>query len=128
MNDDDLFKIVSKPIWNPSAITGMNPIVMVDALHDASSYTVANTSSPPPSIIAGKMISVVEEIDHQVWESRDPKQIKMAMVSKIAEQLITSKMVEFTSEQDPMNNKVKIRARLFVTPDDQVRILRKAGY
>lgn len=93
-----------------------------------TSVPICNTSSQPASTIQGKMISVIEQIDFTFWEARDPKEIKMAMVSKIAEELIASKMVEFTSENDPMNLKVKIRARLFVTPDDQVRLLRKAGY
>lgn len=93
-----------------------------------ASVPISNTSYQPPPLIQGKMIQVVEEIDSQIMESRDPKQIKMSLVTKIAENMINSKMIEFTSEKDQMGLKVKIRARLFVTPDDQVRILRKAGY
>lgn len=123
MNDTaDIFSVISA-ISNPLSVQdNWNCIV------NSTSNTTTTSSNQPQSLIAGKMISVVEEIDLQVWEAKDPKQIKMAMVSKIAEQLINSKMVEFTSQHDPMGLKVKIRARLFVTPDDQVRILREAGY
>ena len=89
---------------------------------------ICNTSSVPPQKIQGKMIQVMEEVDLQIIESRDPKEIKMAMVTKIAEEMINSKMIEFTSEKDQLGLKVKVRARAFLTPDDQVRLLRKAGY
>lgn len=126
MNDDDLSVAIKSTfgerIWNP-------PITITD-VNAASTVanTSANTSYQPPPLIQGKMIQVVEEIDSQIMESRDPKEIKMSLVTKIAENMINSKMIEFTSEKDQMGLKVKIRARLFVTPDDQVRILRKAGY
>ena len=120
MNDDNL--IIADPYgqdsWGTSATITTN----------TNSYTIANTSSAPPQKIQGKMIQVMEEVDFQIMESRDPKDIKMSMVTKIAEELVKSKMVEFTSEKDQMGLKVKIRARMFVTPDDQVRLLRKAGY
>lgn len=126
MNDDDLFRAAilatfnnNKPIWNPPV--GVNTTSTV-------ANTSANTSYHSTYVIQGKMVQVMEEVDFQIMESRDPKDIKMSMVAKIAEELIKSKMVEFTSEKDQMGLKVKIRARLFVTPDDQVRLLRKAGY
>lgn len=120
MNDDNL--IIADPwgqdSWGSSAIVGTN----------SNSYTIANTSSAPTQTIQGKMIQVMEEVDLQIIESRDPKEIKMAMVTKIAEEMINSKMIEFTSEKDQLGLKVKVRARAFLTPDDQVRLLRKAGY
>ena len=94
---------------------------------NSNTYTIANTSSPPQKI-QGKMIQVMEYVDLHIMESRDPKDIKMAMVTKIAEEMINSKMIEFTSEKDELGLKVKVRARAFLTPDDQVRLLRKAGY
>lgn len=121
MNDTDIFSVISA-ISNPLSVQD-NWSSIVN-----STSNTTTSSNQSQSLIAGKMLSVVEEIDLQVWEAKDPKQIKMAMVSKIAEELINSKMVEFTSQQDPMGLKVKIRARLFAVPDDQVRILRKAGY
>lgn len=120
MNDDNL--IIADPwgqdSWGSSATVGTN----------SNSYAIANASSAPTQTIQGKMIQVMEEVDLQIIESRDPKEIKMAMVTKIAEEMINSKMIEFTSEKDELGLKVKVRARAFLTPDDQVRLLRKAGY
>ena len=121
MNDD---LIIADPwgqdSWGSSATIATN----------SNSYTVANTSSASATHMAiqGKMIQVMEYVDLHIMESRDPKDIKMAMVTKIAEEMINSKMIEFTSEKDELGLKVKVRARAFLTPDDQVRLLRKAGY
>lgn len=120
MNDWDDIYAQGSTITSVSA--GSGPVYdTINTASNTSNITVTST-------IQGKMLSIVQDIDISVWLTADPEEIKMAMVAKIAGELIKSKMIEFTREEDAMNLKMKIRARLFVTPDDQVRLLRKAGY
>lgn len=53
--------------------------------------------------------------------------IKTILLEKLIEELKKSNSIEFTSVNDPRNNQTIFKARIFATPDNQVRILRKAG-
>lgn len=51
--------------------------------------------------------------------------IKKDLAKQLAMYLIDNKLVEFTMMQDPMDFSRMYHVRCFVTPDDQVRLLRK---
>lgn len=53
--------------------------------------------------------------------------IKSILLEKLIEELKKSNTIEFTSTNDPKNHQTVFKARIFATPDSQVRILRKAG-
>jgi hypothetical protein len=40
---------------------------------------------------------------------------------------MNGKYIEFTKQQDVATMETIVRARIFVTPDDQVRVIRKAN-
>ena len=54
-------------------------------------------------------------------------QIKTRLLEKMLTGLRKSKSIEFTRMNDTKNHQTIFKARIFATPDDQVRILRKAG-
>ena len=51
--------------------------------------------------------------------------IKTELIELLMAKIIQSKCVEFTKQDNFMENSVKFRARMFVTPDDMVRFIRK---
>lgn len=78
--------------------------------------------------IAGKMIVCSAEIDSlyasQVMTAEDKKYIRERLASQIAAFMLDQAMIEFTQHQDPKTGNTKVRGRVFVTPDDQTRIIR----
>lgn len=55
------------------------------------------------------------------------KFIKEKLAVLLAKEIMESKLCEFTKERNLHNQIDKFRARAFLTPDNQVRILRKEG-
>ena len=55
------------------------------------------------------------------------REIKRQLISDIVEKMMDSKFIEFTKAQDPLDFNTIIRARCFLVPDTQVRILRENG-
>ena len=51
--------------------------------------------------------------------------IKTELIELLMAKLIQNKCVEFTKQDSFVENSVKFRARVFVTPDDMIRILRE---
>jgi len=90
----------------------------------ADSYT-NNTSED--QVIQGKMLTVTNVIKAHDWEILSEDQIKRRMIYELAEEMAKSNMVEFTKQNDPVNHFVNIRARCFMVPDTNVRILRMNG-
>jgi len=90
----------------------------------AGSYT-NNTSED--QVIQGKMLTVTNIIKQYDWEILPEDQIKRKMIYELAEEMAKSNMIEFTKQNDPVTHCVNIRARCFMVPDTQVRILRMNG-
>lgn len=88
------------------------------------SYT-NNTSED--QVIQGKMLTVTNVIKQYDLEILPDDQIKRKMIYELAEEMAKSNMVEFTKQKDPVTHCVNIRARCFMVPDTQVRILRMNG-
>jgi hypothetical protein len=51
--------------------------------------------------------------------------IKKILIGKIAEKLFESSMIEFTQQEQVTEDAVMFRARIHVTPDTQVRVIRE---
>jgi mannose/fructose/N-acetylgalactosamine-specific phosphotransferase system component IIB len=56
-----------------------------------------------------------------------PDEIKQMLIREIVEQMMDSNFIEFTKLEDVTNYNITFRARVFVVPDSQVRILRLEG-
>jgi hypothetical protein len=79
--------------------------------------------------IQGEMLTVRKMITPELWEDTPREEIKRQMLSLMVEEMMKSKHIEFTVTQDHSGmGTVRIAARIFVTPDSQVKLLRERGY
>lgn len=51
--------------------------------------------------------------------------IKKQLINELIEKILQNKMVEFTKQEDLNTSEVIYRARVYLTPDDKVRTIRK---
>ena len=56
-----------------------------------------------------------------------PDEIKRMLIIEIVEQMLDSNFIEFTKSEDLSTLNTTFRARVFVVPDSQVRLLRLEG-
>ena len=80
--------------------------------------------------IEGKMITsqmVISELQQMNIPTPD-SEIKRMLIQDLMENIVKEKFIEFTVQYMPHNNSKAYRARIFVVPDTQVRLLREHGY
>jgi hypothetical protein len=82
--------------------------------------------SAPVETAQGKMIVAQMTINANDAIQIDDSILKEQLIKKLVEELMKSNCIEFTKQQDYARMETKIRARIFATPDDQVRLIRKA--
>jgi hypothetical protein len=70
------------------------------------------------------MLPLTRALDYSTLEIK----IKEELVRDIALEMLKSGLIEFTKQNDPTTYTITYRARCFMTPNDQVQILRKNGY
>jgi hypothetical protein len=83
--------------------------------------------------VQGKMISVdktysineIERLGLNTLPHAYHDTIKTELIELLMAKIIQNKCVEFTKQDNFVENSVKFRARVFVTPDDMVRCIRK---
>lgn len=64
-------------------------------------------------------------MEYIISEEELKESIKKQLCAKLVDELTKSKYVEFTCEENRSTNKKIFRARIFATPDAQVRMLRQ---
>jgi len=80
--------------------------------------------------ITGKMVMVSATLDDDIiamkghLPEQDRKYIREQMAMQIAGFLLDNNMIEYTQMKDPINFKTHLRGRIFVTPNDQTRLIR----
>ncbi len=80
--------------------------------------------------IAGKMFLATFQVPFDYMDDSDSpskekeNEAKSHLTEKLLHAMIEGKCVEFTKSQDPISGSHTYRARCFVTPDAQVKILR----
>jgi hypothetical protein len=99
---------------------------------DPSAITTITAIQPLDSFpVKGEMITAqIEVSDTDLIYSKMPmsdfqKEIKRKLVNLLVEELMNKNHIEFTSQIDPTSNTSKYRARIYATPDAQVRWIRK---
>ncbi len=83
--------------------------------------------------IQGQMLAVEKILDSYELErtglSANIKnfedEIKKDLIQEMVREIVKRNCIEFTSQKDMMTNSVVYRARIFVTPDTQTRIIRQ---
>ena len=79
--------------------------------------------------IGGKMITgtftVTAEMMVQIRSDAEfSEYVKMQMANCLAKAMIENNLLEFTTQEDYAHNQKHVRVRGFMTPNDQVKILR----
>lgn len=102
---------------------------------DIQGSSIGVTSSAPVELIKGKMITVdlvytgedLERLGLSSVPNYFEDTIKKDLIMKLAHSLARENYVEFTKQEDFASNSITYRARIYATPDDKVRLLRKEG-
>ena len=94
----------------------------------AYTYNAYAEPSPTPTI-QGKMITVSYAMGMESIARLDKEdRIKYELARLLMLEMLKSGMIEFTKQSDPATFTTIFRARCFMTPNDQVQILRKNEY
>lgn len=81
----------------------------------------------------GKMVTAqhtisdvdVEMMKMSIGEFKD--MIKKELLHKLLDEIVKSNLIEFTSQSDVATGHTHYRARIFATPDAQIRLIRKSS-
>lgn len=95
------------------------------------SYTGNGSFGDPfGQTIQGKMLLHTHVISGAVLQDYvfQPEEVKQTMARTLAEEMLKNGFIEFTKTHEPHTDNWVFRARVFVVPDDKVRILRQNGY
>jgi len=97
---------------------------------DASAITATPSIGifPPAStdyIIQGQMLTTSLTMSPYEAEQMNEHEMKTLLISQMVREIMDANCIEFTKQQDFANDEVIIRARIFVTPNDDVQLIRK---
>jgi hypothetical protein len=83
---------------------------------------------PPASadyIIQGQMLTTTLKMSPYEAEQMDDLEIKTRLITLMVREIMDANCIEFTKQEDYANDEIIIRARIFVTPNDDVQLIRK---
>ena len=83
---------------------------------------------PPAStdyIIQGQMLTTTLKMSPYEAEQMDDIEIKTRLITLMVREIMDANCIEFTKQEDHANDEIIIRARIFVTPNDDVQLIRK---
>lgn len=83
------------------------------------------THSVAGECIVASFIIDMFALERYSSENDAKDEIKKRLCQQLVDELFKSKCIEFTSEHNKLNNTKIFRARIFATPDAQVRLLRQ---
>jgi hypothetical protein len=102
---------------------GFAPTFDIDSYHDPR---LDSTLQKPVEAIQGQMITATLHVDEMQLMSMDDIAMKKKVLDMLLNELLSAQCIEFTKQQDVATNTLTIRARIFATPDNQVRLIRNA--
>ena len=76
-------------------------------------------------IIQGKMLTTSIKMSPYEAEQMDELEMKNRLITLMVREIMDNKCIEFTKQQDFVNDEVIIRARIYVTPDSDVKLIRQ---
>ena len=83
-----------------------------------------NTIDIKDHMVQGQMLMVEYTFDGYEKEFVDDTHIKNMLIQKLVQEILNSKCVEFTKQYKPETHGFVARARIYVTPDTHVRLIR----
>lgn len=94
--------------------TGLNAVTSVDIdTYQGQMVTVQHTISDVD----------LEMLKMSMGEFKD--EVKKQLLRKLMDEIVKNNLIEFTSQTDVANNHTHYRARIYATPDSQIRRIRK---
>ena len=75
--------------------------------------------------IGGKLVNVNIKLSNFDTISLNPDAIKWRVADHLVKYMIENKLIEFTKQENLLENSTTINARCYLAPDDTVRILRQ---
>ena len=75
--------------------------------------------------IGGKLVTVNIKLSESVIINLNSDNIKWRIADHLVKYMIENKLIEFTKQEDPIDNSTTINARCYLAPDSEVRILRQ---
>ena len=91
--------------------------------------TTANPILSAPKMvdyaIQGKMLTASMKMSPYEAQQMDDIEMKNRLITLLVREIMDNKCIEFTKQQDFMNDEVIIRARIYVTPDADVKLIRQ---
>ena len=96
------------------------------SVNDGSSYDITSNTIQSIPAIQGQMVTATMEMRPYEMEILDDVQLKTRLINQLCMELLSAKCIEFTRQQNPDRDTITIRARIYATPDSQVRLIRNA--
>ena len=119
----------------PNSVTypGTGGSFVAPAVGSITTHVMMPNINTKEYAIQGQMLIVQKTLDAYELErtglSANVKnfedEIKKELIQEMVREIVREKCIEFTSQKDMMTNSVTYRARIFVTPDSNVRIIRE---
>jgi hypothetical protein len=106
-----------------------NPLLPIS--HGVGNIDTSTVSSigvfAPASVdyIQGKMLTTSITMSPYEAEQMDDLEIKNRLITLMVREIMDNKCIEFTKQQDYAKDEVIIRARIYVTPDTDVKLIRQ---
>lgn len=93
--------------------------------HDITGINNGNFTLQPFDTYQGQMITATLELDEFQMSRMDDVDMKNKVLNSLVNELLSAKCIEFTKQYDVATNTTKVRARIFATPDSQIRVIRQ---
>lgn len=75
--------------------------------------------------IGGKLLTAILTVDEDTIQSMGKDFVKEKMALQLAMGMLENNMIEFTSMRDHTTLSMRIHARCYLAPDNQVKIIRE---
>ena len=92
---------------------------------NSHNLTISNTVNVLDHVIQGQMLTATLSLSPHEASMLDDLEIKNRLITQLVREMMDGKFIEFTKQNDPMSMGVMVRARIFVTPDNNVRLIRQ---
>lgn len=128
MNDEDsMLDQIRKLYAVTSSITTSVPYDAYNGVTGAT-ITASNVPQYTEHAIKGEMLVASASYHPDAIDAVGKDEIKQKLALQLANQMLACKFIEFTQMKDRFNFDTIVKARVFVVPDNQVKILRSRGF
>ena len=125
MNPDDYNIDELKRLYAITTSMASNGVSGYDTY--ASNITASSVAPWTEHHIKGEMLIATARLDEAEVQALGKEKIRENLAMQIASELLASKHIEFTQMRDRFSGALIVKARVYVVPDNQVRILRTNG-